>query len=414
MGWDSLIDNLFKDKITALCVTHRNILNAESRAIYNREMKINYRKVKQLIRRGFLKQWLWASLSEEDAFDVSNFECIYYPAKKYHEKEFFDDEEAYKKFYCDCHRELWEYFKKQSSSISPITSFEVLIKMCQISNKRIDATALLVDESQDLTPAQVSWMYSQATMYGTHVYFVGDAVQSIYGFRGASAASLFEKDDESDIYVQDFKLTESFRFDKNVGNIANIILACKRYSPQTIGQTKKQWIPYWVDGIARWCSEVTCEGNIQNFTNNYTRQATLLATTNMELFGACLKLLGSNIELHPKISLYSSGKTSGVAAWRNDEKKLKDLMKIYLEGSGHFGYYPFHDDRYVTWEAIERESRNNNSPILKYVSMIKKFKDRTMEMYDYFKENVLDKKYNPEDADLILSTIHSAKGDWAL
>ena len=49
----------------------------------------------------------------------------------------------------------------------------------------------------------------------------------------------------------------------------------------------------------------------------------------------------------------------------------------------------------------------------KVISLIEQFQEETQNVVKMFKENVLDKKYTAQGADIILSTIHAAKGmEW--
>ena len=106
-------------------------------------------------------------------------------------------------------------------------------------------TALLVDESQDMNPCQIEWLASHGRTM--QVYFVGDAAQTIYGFRGARSKSLMGLP-----ATKDFPLTQSFRFGSQIGAAANTILFAKEHSRQTSdgdGGPKaagKAWQPYRV------------------------------------------------------------------------------------------------------------------------------------------------------------------------
>ena len=80
------------------------------------------------------------------------------------------------------------------------------------------------------------------------VYFyerVGDAAQTIYGFRGAK--STFMKDLDKNPYINkriiDRTLSTSYRFGKQVEGVANTILFAKANSPQ-----KELFIPYRIRG----------------------------------------------------------------------------------------------------------------------------------------------------------------------
>jgi superfamily I DNA/RNA helicase len=59
------------------------------------------------------------------------------------------------------------------------------MKRAQLLGLRIPGTLLLVDESQDMDGCQVNWSAKQQVVFGTHIYVVGDAAQTLFTFRGA-------------------------------------------------------------------------------------------------------------------------------------------------------------------------------------------------------------------------------------
>ena len=428
--FDHLADHLLQNDIEDFC--HRWSRYKQLEAAKQRS---TYKKVRYLIKTGFKKNWLVNKFNEKEGFDSTTFGTVYYPAIIYHsEQQGWCNKNDACTFYCKCSKKLWDYFLDQARHKEvPETMFDVMVKLCHLEKKRINATALLVDESQDLTPCQVDWMYAQTINHGCHLYFVGDAAQSIYSFRGASAANLL--DTSYDRHTKDCKLTESFRFGKNIGNVANVLLACKELSPQTIDMKNRQWTPYRVNGKGNSPGVVTFEHDITKLTNNFQQQATIIARSNVELFTACLSLLGykENIEVNdtekdeleppymPKIALNSKGALSGAKAWKKDENKLKALVDVFTSSHSEngvgasFNYYPFQDESFVTWNMILEEVEKEDSPLAKLASLVNRFGVRTMELYNLFKLEVLNKNYEPEMADLILTTVHSSKGmEWDL
>ena len=105
-------------------------------------------------------------------------------------------------FYADQAYEIWKYLRQKN-----IITYDILVKRVQLMDVVIPCTVLLVDECQDMDGCQVEWMKNQAkfgkfcflfanlfnlifvfkifAIIGTHVFFVGDAAQTIYSFRGA-------------------------------------------------------------------------------------------------------------------------------------------------------------------------------------------------------------------------------------
>lgn len=70
---------------------------------------------------------------------------------------------------------------------------------------------------------------------------VGDAVQSIYFFRGARPKNIKSLNN-----AQDFGLTQTFRFGPNIAAIANLFLFVKQNSPQIADFT-----PYRLQGLGK-------------------------------------------------------------------------------------------------------------------------------------------------------------------
>ena len=82
-------------------------------------------------------------------------------------------------FFADLCVEIWEHAVQHN-----LRTFDIEIKKAQLKGLRISSSVLWVDESQDMDQCQVDWI-NQQKQFGTHIYFVGDMAQCIYGFRGA-------------------------------------------------------------------------------------------------------------------------------------------------------------------------------------------------------------------------------------
>jgi hypothetical protein len=50
--------------------------------------------------------------------------------------------------------------------------------------------------------------------------------------------------------------------------------------------------------------------------------------------------------------------------------------------------------------------------IMTIIFIIKKYQEKSLEVFELFEKNVLNKNYSPGEADIILSTIHAAKGTY--
>ena len=118
-------------------------------------------------------------------------------------------------------------------------------------------------QAQDLDECQIDFFAQQARRYGTHVFFVGDAAQTIYTFRGAKARNLLLLRSSGGarsgaVGLADRDLTTSWRFGARIGAAANTLLFGKARSPQTAfeadGRTldgwRSSWAPYRLVGGA--------------------------------------------------------------------------------------------------------------------------------------------------------------------
>ena len=97
-----------------------------------------------------------------------------------------------------------------------------------LKGQRVKYDAILVDEAQDLNPVQVSIVMH---ISASRKVLVGDPWQSIYMWRGA--INTLEKLDWPVV-----RLTHSFRFGKNIADIANRILSLHGVELRGVGPTK--------------------------------------------------------------------------------------------------------------------------------------------------------------------------------
>ena len=70
-----------------------------------------------------------------------------------------------------------------------IRSFNLDTKHMQLLSLQIPGTCILIVESQDCDECQITWLADQVK-FGSQVYFVGDAAQTIYYFRGVNPKCL--------------------------------------------------------------------------------------------------------------------------------------------------------------------------------------------------------------------------------
>ena len=356
------------------------------------------------------------------------------------EKEFgfpsqtYSDKAVYS-FYADMACAVWNFVESQD-----LRSHDIEMKRAQLNKRRIRGSILLVDESQDLDGAQIDWVKNQAEAYGTHVYFVGDAAQTIYSFRGAKSRHLMS------LNATDLSLTTSFRFGSNIARIANTVLFAKEHSsdtPAPASNRGKTWNPYRLKGLANKECVVTDEPILPLWTE---KQITLIGYSNGGLMIAAMAAMGmgslleadddddedgessstgkikeekvgSMLDRLPKICINGKGEGSGIKKWRQTIKQIETLHQLYLsgvEGMQLPSTFPEFENQRITWDAFKKDVEARE--MTKYASsvqVIEAYGPRTGEAISFFEEEVITKRFKEDEADIVLTTCHSAKGmEW--
>ena len=337
-------------------------------------------------------------------------------------------------FYADTSVEIWKHV-----IMNGIRTFNVEMKKAQLQNLRIPCSVLLVDECQDLDGCQVAWIEGQKE-FGTNIFFVGDSAQCIYGFRGAKSTHVMKLD------CIDLMLTESRRFGPEIARVVNTAaLYPKEKSPQTSGKSSQNclWIPYRVTGAAG-AGEVTTKPLLPDWQQ---RQMTLIGATNGGLMKTAMKLLGlahlespeddycefgnyvdedSKMNVSPvsipKIHINGRGDMSGGKLWKKNMKTVRILYELwttkdeseYLPMTLPTEFKAFADVGPVTWPFFNEICKERE--LMQYVfalSIVSTYKHNTLQAVDAFDTHVLANDCSVEDADIILTTVHSAKGlEW--
>ena len=350
---------------------------------------------------------------------------IYFPAKKYHNT-------CYKQFGIrfGCNYDAFyaarvkELYKLLSDPSEKVTTYDTVMKQAQLSKVHLPYTAVLVDESQDLNACQIDWITLQRSLYGSHIFLVGDPAQSIYSFRGAKSVLLLELENCEDKF-----LTVTHRFSSRLANVANTMLYCKEHSPQT--NYKKTWIPYRLQGGSPVTGRVTSESLLDdlmtrklNSSSNNKSPLTLLAHSNVELLEFCVKNLlctvsdSGGIISDLKIALNGEGEMSGKGAWKTIQRKIHAFYNIYMGKSSKLNYYPWNIDvkDKVDWKTVEEDIETYElTDCMKIARIINQYQCSALEVFDNFARQVIDPAYDATstDVDIILSTIHGAKGmEW--
>lgn len=127
---------------------------------------------------------------------------------------------------------LWEQFKEATGSIDFTDMIALAIDRVIIAPG--SPTVMFIDEAQDMTPLEWA-LVRKWGMHAEHLIVGGDDDQCIYGFKGASANTFFERDlPDSHRHV----LSQSYRIPQTVHRVANrwVQMLTKRqpkiYSPR--------------------------------------------------------------------------------------------------------------------------------------------------------------------------------------
>eukprot|EP00804_Cyclotella_cryptica_P009997 CCRYP_015421-RD/>CCRYP_015421-RD protein AED:0.11 eAED:0.14 QI:371/0.75/0.8/1/0.5/0.2/5/0/796 len=311
------------------------------------------------------------------------------------------------KFYADTCVKLWELMLRNG-----IRTFDTEMKKAQLMNARILCSVLLVDECQDLDECQVDFIAKQMN-FGTHVFFVGDAAQTIYSFRGARSYHVMSLPNCIDRF-----LTKSFRFGPAVAQIANIALFVKENSPQTtdyIGKDKKLWIPYRVEGVSREDADsiVTTRSLLQRDSWN-KRPVTIIGRKNGTLLKTALDLMNLGHLKQQQDGFDVLEQMLGEQPPSNDLDDFlssplvlsKTLPKFHINGKGETS------GARMWRKAIKQIECLELNHYVKSIDIIMTYGQNTMKAVKVF-EAQLEAKHSEEDADFILTTCNAAKGlEW--
>jgi UvrD/REP helicase N-terminal domain/UvrD-like helicase C-terminal domain len=400
-----------------------------------------------------LQQYETGSVNDRDYYPAVKFHC---PTGDGHSYGFSPDKYNNKRsigFYADQASMLWSLIVSKD-----VRSCDFDMKRVQFFAVRVPGTIVLVDESQDLDACQVDWVgRQQVVLHRLPVIMVGDCAQAIYGFRGAKPEYLMSLK-----CTQHFSLVESWRFGPAISNIVNLILFCKQHSDQTRGD-KTTWIPYRTKpGLPNKVGVITTESLIQLWKD---LKVTLIARTNATLLLEMLGLLGFSLASDggeegdkgnrssskarvvsvsltdsddeyignntensilsleiPKVHIVGNGEQSGLNLWKSTLKLVEAVYGLYLshcidsavEQAFDSSLFPDFTGRTVTWTSFYAECEQKElSEYYNVIIIVSICEHDTLAAMKVFQEEFMDKMVSPEEADIILTTCHSAKGkEW--
>ena len=396
--------------------------------------------------RNYIAMCIWKTLvrfmqskdDEASGFDpAESMNKTWYPAVKYHlgtlvigkkEKKLApgvpgkESMSSVRRFYCSTASRLWRSMRVDLTtgrSECGFWTYAGVVKQAQVDCAIVPrASAILVDEAQDLNACQLSWIEMQAAS-GKQVFVVGDSAQTIYSFRGAKSEYLRKIPVARE---RDLTLQQTFRFGPAIAAAANAVLFGKAHSPQV-----KTFVPYDVFGVPNKPGAVRTYGNdvvaaIESFSKEKARKSsvTLIAYRNAALIVAALRLLAARP--NAKIAVYGGAGGSGNKArkWKKACSEMEFVCKMFSDPETAFEvpFKDFKDDqgspRRLTYEQfVDVVVEEEKNAYTMHVSLVATFGGETMEMVSRFEEQVLQAEVKEENAELVLATVHSAKGaEW--
>lgn len=253
-------------------------------------------------------------------------------------------------------KRLWEDRINPKSPV--LASHDTYLKLFQLSKPNLGYNVVYLDEAQDSTPCVLDIVLTQAER-GAKLILVGDRYQAIYGWRGAvNAMERVEGHTES--------LTKSFRFGQGIADVATAVLQ---------GKMK-------LTGLDQPC---IIGRNVVDRTKPHMY---LFRTNSGLLYNAVAAIsVGQDIRLEIDVKDFIRLLQSAFALSKGDMKNVK-----------HENMLP-----YPTWDEYKEEAEKIKGEMKRLVNII--------EGGDYFRFcRTLENYQNPEDADVIYTTGHKAKG----
>lgn len=264
------------------------------------------------------------------------------------------------KYACD----LWNRQSDISDHDIPC-NHDTYLKVYQLSKPIIeDYDYIMLDESQDANPCIIDILSIQKCQ----VIYVGDEYQQMYSFRGTINAM---KKIEAETYC----LSQSFRFGNAIAKEANVIL-------------KSLHSPNLIKGLSSINSVV-----LKTIKPPYT----FIARNNLRLFEECLDKIDEGYkccfvgDLQSMIRLIRSA----YSLWCKKNEWINDKRVSCFEN----------------WYELTNYVREHDAQELSIcVSFIMKYDVSTLEK---LREIQTEAKYKEDEADIILTTAHKAKGrEW--
>jgi len=265
-------------------------------------------------------------------------------------------------------RRAWEGDLSRPDGELPYTH-DCYLKQYALTRPRLHADVILLDEAQDTNPCVEGMILDQAR-YGTQLVLVGDQYQELYGWRGATN-SMRKFAAQPDVTV--LSLTQSFRFGPAIAGAGNDWLTLLKAREQLSGWDRLQSTVGEIDPAVRGSRAILCR-------------------TNAEALKQALAELGAG----RKVGL-AGGVTElkALTLAAADLKNGKPVEHPELMG-------------FPTWGALQDYVEHDPAG-----EDLKRFVDLVDEHGPDGLLQILIKIVKEDEADVVVSTVHKAKGlEW--
>lgn len=264
---------------------------------------------------------------------------------------------------------VWDTLIKPVDAEFPF-AHDYYLKMWALTQPNLGLDFLLYDEAQDANPCIAGVVLAQIG-YGTQVVMVGDSAQAIYGWRGAvDAMADFERFEG----VKTLTLSQSFRFGDAVAREAN------------------KWLdlinaPLRLKGFDKIESAVVT-GRLEAALND---PDAILCRTNAE----CIR---------QALEGQKRGVSIAIVGGTGEIKKMAEAAADLIDGR-----QPFHPEfaAFKTWsDFVEYVEEDGDGSLKVFVNLVNSYGTDTI--IEVCENSVAEHK-----ADLVVSTVHKAKGrEW--
>ena len=252
---------------------------------------------------------------------------------------------------------------QQTDAATPVTHDQIM-KMWAMSHPKFDQDFILFDEAQDANPVLVGVIAEQTD---TQVVTVGDSAQQLYGWRGAvDALDSFSGDH--------LPMTVSFRFGQAIADEANYWLSRLGDSRTITGMRPKSSV--WLDH------------------HSHRTPNVVICRTNARMIEEMLKMQDQGIS----VGIVGESKTEGMM---KVARVAEDLLERHFTSNADFA-------QFQSWEQVIEFSEQPECPM--------ELRGQVAIVDSYGSDRIraaLDAAAAQEDADVVVTTCHQAKGrEW--